>query len=184
MINISFLLGESVFTVVWLAIRLAVWIRQGKIDLKRETYMILMYINLAVILRFTFYPLTPVDGKVQPLEFDPGAIFPLRVNIVPIVHILRFGSLRDLLVNLLGNVGLFIPSGIVLPVIYKKLDNFPKTVAAGAFISLCIEILQLPFAARASDIDDIILNTLGCVIGYGIYALCRAIFAKRSRAVK
>ena len=43
-----------------------------------------------------------------------------------------------------------------------------KTVAAGALISLCIEILQLPFPSRASDIDDLILNTLGTAVGYGI----------------
>ena len=70
---------------------------------------------------------------------------------------------------------MFIPSGIVLPVVYKKLDNFGKVVAAGAFISFCIEILQLPFASRASDIDDLIMNTLGVVIGYGIYAAARRV---------
>ena len=48
-------------------------------------------------------------------------------------------------------------------------------LAAGAGISLCIEILQLPFAVRASDIDDLILNTAGVMAGYGIYALFRHI---------
>ena len=48
------------------------------------------------------------------------------------------------------------------------LRNF---IAAGAFISLCIEILQLPFASRASDVDDLIMNTLGAAVGYGIYAV-------------
>ena len=45
-----------------------------------------------------------------------------------------------------------------------------KAAAAGAFISLCTEILQLPFPSRASDVDDLILNTLGVVVGYGIFA--------------
>lgn len=81
--------------------------------------------------------------------------------------------------NAAGNAALFIPTGILLPVVYKKLNSFGKVVAAGAFISLCIEILQLPFASRASDIDDIILNTLGVVIGYGIYALVKKLRAAR-----
>jgi glycopeptide antibiotics resistance protein len=34
---------------------------------------------------------------------------------------------------------------------------------------LCIELLQLPFYSRSSDIDDLILNTLGYLMGYGIY---------------
>ena len=78
---------------------------------------------------------------------------------------------RELILNLIGNVGMFIPSGIVLPVIYKRLDSFWKVIAAGAMISLCIEIIQLPFSVRASDVDDLILNTLGVAVGYAIYAL-------------
>ena len=61
----------------------------------------------------------------------------------------------------------------MLPVVYKKLDSFGKVIAAGAFISLCIESLQLPFASRASDIDDLILNTFGVAVGYGIYAVLK-----------
>ena len=70
---------------------------------------------------------------------------------------------------------MFIPSGIVLPIVYRKLDRLGKVVAAGAFISFCIEVLQLPFRSRVSDVDDLILNTLGVAIGYGIYALVRRI---------
>lgn len=67
----------------------------------------------------------------------------------------------------------FIPIGILLPLVDRKLDSVWKTTAAGVFISLCTEILQLPFPSRATDIDDLILNTLGIVIGYGIYAACK-----------
>jgi glycopeptide antibiotics resistance protein len=68
---------------------------------------------------------------------------------------------------------MFIPSGIVLPVIYKKLDRFGKVVSVGALISLCIEILQLPFPSRASDVNDLILNALGVAVGCGIYTAVR-----------
>ncbi|MBR5859317.1 MAG: VanZ family protein, partial [Clostridia bacterium] len=47
------------------------------------------------------------------------------------------------------------------------------TIAAGAGVSLLIEILQLPFYDRVSDIDDLLLNTLGFAIGYGIYRLVK-----------
>ena len=94
----------------------------------------------------------------------------MRVNLIPLVHLFDYDNSRDFVWNTVGNVTMFIPTGIVLPVVYKKLNSFGKVVAAGAFISLCIEILQLPFASRASDIDDLILNTLGVIAGYGIYA--------------
>ena len=76
---------------------------------------------------------------------------------------------------------MFIPSGIILPVLFRRLDSFLKVIAAGAFISVCIEILQLPFAERASDIDDVILNTLGVAIGYMIYAAVRKVCRRMRR---
>ena len=162
-----------IFTVIWLLLRAIVWFGQGRINWKREAVLMLMYINLAVILRFVFFPRALADGHVRPLVFDAAAVFPLRVNLKPFVRLFGYGSARNIIWNVVGNTTMFIPSGIVLPVVYKKLNSFGKVVAAGAFISLCIEILQLPFASRATDIDDLILNTLGTAVGYGIFAAVR-----------
>ena len=168
--EISFIELECFFTAVWLLCRIIVWIKQRRIIWKREAVLLLMYVNLAVIIRFTFFPMSRVNGIVQPLIYDASTAFPFRVNLIPFVNLFDYDSRRDLLLNVIGNTAMFIPSGIVLPIIYKKLNCFWKVVAAGAMISLCIEIIQLPFSVRASDVDDLILNTLGVVIGYGIYA--------------
>lgn len=181
MIEISFLTFELVFTAVWLLARIIVWIRQRKILWTREALLLLMYINLAIIIRFVFFPRALVNGHIQPLVFDAAAAFPFRVNFVPFVNMFNFNSTMDILWNVTGNTALFIPTGIILPVVYKKLNSFGKVVAAGALISLCIEIIQLPFASRASDIDDLILNTLGVIIGYGIYAFIKMIKIRRNR---
>ena len=170
MVEITFLSAELIFTIIWLLTRFIVWKRQGQIRWKREVILLLMYINLAVIIRFVFFPRALVNGHVQSLVFDPATAFPFRVNLVPFVHLFDYDNVRDIIWNIVGNMIMFIPTGIVLPVIYKKLDCFWKVVAVGALISLCIEILQLPFPSRASDVDDLILNTLGVAVGYGIYA--------------
>ena len=60
--------------------------------------------------------------------------------------------------------------GKIQPLVFKKLDTPAKVIAAGVGFSFCIEILQLPFYDRVSDVDDLILNSLGYTIGYGIYA--------------
>ena len=174
MLKISFIALELLFTAVWLLCRIVVWIKHQHIDWKREAVLLLMYINLAVIIRFTFFPMSRVNGRIQPLVFDASKVFPLWLNLIPFVELLDYSNKRDLLLNNIGNTAMFIPSGIILPIIYKKLNSFWKVVAAGAMISLCIEILQLPFSGRASDVDDLILNTAGVMIGYGIYALVRA----------
>ena len=77
------------------------------------------------------------------------------------------------MLNLIGNTAMFIPLGIVWPSVFKKLDTPWKVIAAGVGFSVCIEILQLPFYDRVSDVDDLILNTAGCLVGYGIYALAK-----------
>ena len=171
--EISFAAGELLLTVTWIIIRMVCRIRKGRIDWKREALLMLMYINLAVIIRFAFYPFFRVNGQIQPLIFDPENVFPFRINLIPFVHLLEYDSRKDLMINMLGNCGMFVPSGIILPVIYKKLDTFGKVTAAGILLSLCIEIAQLPFAIRATDIDDLILNTLGVMAGYGIYRLIK-----------
>ena len=176
MVDISFFTVELIFTLIWIIVRIAVWVRQRRIDWKREAVLLLMYVNLGVIIRFVFFPKALVNGNVQPLVFDPAAAFPFRVNLIPLVHLFEYDSLRDIVWNVVGNMAMFIPSGIILPIIYKKLNSIEKVAAAGAFISLCIELLQLPFASRASDIDDLIMNTLGVAAGYGIYKIARTFF--------
>ena len=173
MLEISFLTAELAFTAVWLLVRISIWKRQNSIDWKREAVLLLMYLNLAVIIRFVFFPRDLADGHVQPLIFEAAAVFTLRINLIPLVHLFDYDSIRDIIWNVVGNAVMFIPSGIVLPIIYRQLNSFWKVVAAGAIISLCIEILQLPFPSRASDIDDLILNMLGVAVGYGIYAACK-----------
>ena len=170
MFEISFLTAQLVFTAIWLLVRINIWIRQRRIEWKREAVLVLMYINLTVIIRFVFFPRELVDGHLQPLVFQAATVFPLRINLVPLVHLFDYNNVRDVVWNVVGNGAMFVPSGIVLPVVYRQLNDFWKVVAAGAFISLCVEILQLPFPSRATDIDDLIMNTLGVMVGYGIYA--------------
>ena len=88
MLEISFFTAELIFTLIWIIVRIIVWIRQKRIDWKRESVLLLMYINLAVIIRFTFFPMSRVIGSVQPLIYDASTAFPFRVNLVPFVNLL------------------------------------------------------------------------------------------------
>ena len=160
MTEITLLQAELLFTLIWLACRIVVWIRKRRIDWKREAVLLLMFVNLAVIIRFVFFPMSRVNGKVQPLRFDPSAVFPFKLNLI-------------------GNTAMFIPTGVILPIIYKKLNTFWKVIGVGALISLCIEIMQLPFFERTSDVDDLLLNTLGVAIGCLVYKLVLKLIKSR-----
>ena len=175
MIGISYSSVMVGITVLWILVRGMVCLRQRKYSLKRELQLLLVYICVVVVTRFTFFPFFKVDGQVQPLLFDASRIFPPRINLLPVVYLFDYPIFREALINFIGNTAMFIPLGIVWPSVFKKLDTHGKVIAAGVGYSLLIEIFQLPFFDRVSDIDDLLLNSLGFLMGYGIYLLVRTL---------
>lgn len=173
MVSISYFQMIFLITAVWLIVRAGCWIRNRAISLRREAELLLVYICIVVVVRFTFCPFGKVDGKIQPLLFDKTKILPFWLNFKPFVYLFDYPTRREILLNLIGNITMFIPLGIVWPAVFKELNTHAKVIAAGVGISLCIEILQLPFFGRSTDIDDLILNTTGYLVGYGIYLLVR-----------
>ena len=179
MIEITYTQMLIFISVVWLSIRAICWIVNAGIDLKREAKLLLVYICIVVVVRFTFCPFGTVDGKIQPLLFFSSRILPFWVNLKPFVYWFDYPTMKEALLNLIGNTAMFIPLGIVWPAVFKRLNTHGKVIAAGVGISLTIEILQLPFFNRATDIDDLILNSAGFLMGYGIYlAVVRRILSK------
>ena len=173
MIEISYLQMVIAISVIWVIIRAICWAKAKGIEMKRELQLLLVYICIVVVVRFTFCPFGKVDGKIQPLLFDPEKVFPLWVNFRPFIYLFDYPTMREALLNLIGNTAMFLPLGIVWPAVFKKLNTHGKVILAGLGVSLTIEVLQLPFFGRSTDIDDLILNTLGFLIGYGIYLLVR-----------
>ena len=78
----------------------------------------------------------------------------------------------DLYVEIIMNVAVFIPVGILLGFIFKK-QRWWTSFIIGVGISVSIEILQFTLKRGYLEFDDVMHNTLGCLIGYGIYALAR-----------
>lgn len=171
MVLISYTSMFIVITTLWLAVRIICSIRAEKLRWKRELQLLPVYVCLVVVARFTFFPFGKVDGQIRPLLLDFDRILPPRLNFLPFVYLFDYPQLREALLNLIGNTAMFIPLGIVWPSVFKKLDAPWKVIAAGVGFSACIEILQLPFYDRVTDIDDLILNSAGYLIGYGIYLL-------------
>ena len=154
---------------VWLLVRVIQIVKKRRISLKRELQLLLVYVCLIVVARFTFFPFSTVNGQIQPLVFDLATAFPFRINCLPFVYLLDYPNKRDILLNVIGNTTMFLPLGIVWPIVFKELNTPKKAIVAGIGVSLCIEILQLPFYDRVTDIDDLILNTVGFLIGYLIF---------------
>jgi glycopeptide antibiotics resistance protein len=72
------------------------------------------------------------------------------------------------------NVLMFIPIGFFLCATIYGI-RFMHVIEIGCLLSVMIEILQLITRRGVCNIDDVIHNTIGCAIGYGIYIFCSKI---------
>ena len=77
--------------------------------------------------------------------------------------------------NTILNIILFIPLGIMLPFLWKKYNTLSETLIFGFSMSLAIELLQI-LTYRATDINDLITNTFGAVLGYFVFRTTSCIF--------
>lgn len=101
-----------------------------------------------------------------------GLNFPTdEINLIPFYWIAE--GVRPYIENIL----LFIPLGFMLPCIWKKYEVFWKTALSGITLSLIIELSQL-FNRRITDIDDLLMNTLGAFIGWVIFRLLKEHLSK------
>ena len=102
-----------------------------------------------------------------------------------VVNLKLFSTLiRDDGLSVFGveNILLFIPFGILVPLIFEKMRKFYKVTILGFSMSLIIEIVQLITKRGHFELDDILLNTLGTIIGYLIYSFFAVAFSSSGAA--
>ena len=80
------------------------------------------------------------------------------------------------IVNLYGNIALLAPFGLLLPLITFRRLSVWKIFLAALLFSILIEAAQYLTAYGEADIDDVILNVTGALLGYAIYRFLGAIF--------
>lgn len=91
------------------------------------------------------------------------------------VHYRRTGSLSSLF-NLLGNIAILVPLGVLLPVMFRPMRHFWTFLPLAALIAVGVEYLQWRTATGIADIDDSILNFIGAAAGYVVTRLCQMVY--------
>ncbi len=163
MIEISYIQMFIFITLIWVLVRFTIAIRFKKFSVKREMQLLLVYICLVVIARFVYFPLHRIDGEIGKLLIGFTDKPVGMINLIPFYFLVdRYDGW---LINIIGNIAMFIPVGIVWPICFRKLDSIKKTIIAGMVIILFIELTQLLCQERHTDIDDLILNASGVAIG-------------------
>lgn len=132
------------------------------------TFLTTFVIYLLTVLHLVFFPIDVNIGK-----YANQTPWYNTLNIIPIITI----DIKTFLLNII----MLIPFGMYLPLLNKKLDSIRKAVQYGLLLSISFEIIQLLIrvalgSSRSSDINDLVANVLGSVLGY--------LFIKRLLEVK
>lgn len=134
--------------------------------------LVVYYIILIRILVFKNLPMIQLGG----LRLKFGGTHEAPTNLVPFKTILSFlfegkGFIIGGL-NIVGNIILFVPIGFLFPYVYKHM-TWKKTLALAVAAGLIIEGMQAILQVGIFDIDDVILNGLGVIIGYWVFLIFR-----------
>ena len=139
---------------------------------------ILLGIYLACLIYFMFF--SESYGRTE-LHRD------YQYNLILFQEIRRFIKYRLILgtaavvINVAGNVAVFVPLGFALPVLFERIKSFLQVLILSFSISLLAETMQLVLKVGCFDVDDLLLNTIGGCVGYFIYFAFRRCFGKRGR---
>ncbi len=142
-------------------------------------------------LLFVLYSITIIYFLIFSDSFGRGHGYDvMRYNLEPFVEIKRFIKYRDsltttsVMLNLVGNVLAFVPFGMLIRFVRKKPTGFFTAMLLSFMFSLCIELVQLVTRLGVFDVDDIIMNTFGGIIGYIIYYILARIDRKRRKEIE
>lgn len=153
---IGYLIGGLTATMIYIIIYELVLLMLGrKIFWSGRIGIFLLGIYLTIMFSVT---VSPMYGFGTEIHWE-------QVNLLP-GQVIRSLVVNPL--NFLGNIAMFLPLGFFVPLISRKFRNGKRIIILGMSVSFLIESLQL-FLGRGTDIDDLILNTMGSGVGF---ALC------------
>lgn len=162
---------------------------KDKVNLYRKIFIILFIIYIAFLLFVIVlkFPTGLAKGTIN-IWLDGGTINRLSPQLIPfktiIFYVRHVQAVYDwFFKNLACNVIMFMPYGFLVPLISKKKINIGrKIIISGCIFSALIEVFQYITALGLCDIDDVILNTLGVLLGFGIYKITKNVLIKFKRS--
>lgn len=136
----------------------------------------LLFIIYCIVLFYVLFLYGARNGNQFHLKVFSKEHFEMT-NLVPMKTILGFFdrlnqatiNINIVVRNLGANLLMFIPMGMALPVLFeKRFNSFWKTILFTVGLVFVIEVIQFLTFTGSADIDDLILNTISCAVGYGI----------------
>ncbi|AIQ44378.1 teicoplanin resistance protein VanZ [Paenibacillus sp. FSL R5-0912] len=121
-----------------------------------------------ILITFSIYLLCVIDLVFFPIDVNIGIYanhtsWYKTINFIPLLTI----DIKTFVLNVI----MFMPFGVYLPLLHKKIESLKSVAYYGFLFSLSIEILQMVIRitlgnGRSTDINDLIANTVGALVGY------------------
>lgn len=133
--------------------------------------ILILCLYLAILSKLILFKYIPLSEIIHHLNFTYDEYHWRSNNFTPFKTIYFYLYLADInlnirIENLVGNIIGFAPFGFILPLLAKRLQKVSTVTLATFCLSLTFELLQLVFEFGSFDVDDLILNTLGGILGY------------------
>lgn len=132
---------------------------------------LLLFLYLAILSKLILFKYLSISDIISHFTFSYDSYYWNNHNFIPFKTIIYYLFLADInfnirFENLIGNIIGFSPFGFILPLLTKRFMRFEKITIATFCLSVSFELIQLIFKFGSFDIDDLILNTLGGLLGY------------------
>ena len=143
--------------------------------MKRNLIAGILILYLLVVAALTIVPTRL--SRVRSPHSDHVNLVPFEYSFkcVLIAHRRHPDLMTFCLRNTFGNIMLFLPLGIMLPLWDPRFRSVKTLILTAACLSLSIETIQFVLrfigSARAVDVDDVLLNTLGACLGFGVFRI-------------
>lgn len=178
MFQVSYIYIAILLTVIWAIYRIIVNKKSSEKNTLREVLINIFFIYLLILVNLTIC-------KMGVLRI----IFNMRVHInyIPFVETINmlkdnFMGIGNTLYNVIGNILLFVPIGFAVPLFFRNSNKLGSVALYGFIASFTIEFIQIFTPSNITDVDDIIFNILGSVLGFFIFNICYKII-KNSKCV-
>ena len=143
----------------------------------KAVLVVMLCFYLLVLSKLILFKHLTIPDIIDHFTFSFDGYYWNSHNFIPFKTIIYYMFLANInfnirVENLVGNIIGFAPFGFILPLISKKFHMFKNIAIASFCLSLTFELIQILFQFGSFDVDDLILNTLGGVIGYiAIYVI-------------
>lgn len=160
----------KVFVLFYLIYRICCYVRSKQFDTLKEFLYFILFLYFSIMAQVTIFKY----GRL--FEWPSNGVENLnRINMSPLIETIKMlnsaWNTRYSYYQVIANILLFMPLGFLLPLLFEDIRSWKKIFIYGCLTSVIIEVAQIFTLLNVTDIDDVILNTLGSLLGYACYLL-------------